>query len=87
MLPNAQDTFCQYQASSAHVYMCRNLDSLPVTEQYSTVLLPAAGHVDAGKSTLMGHLLYLLGNVSKRVMHKYVSLLLCYCSVWNVCQL
>ena len=29
-----------------------------------------AGHVDAGKSTLMGHLLYLLGNVSKRVMHK-----------------
>ena len=30
-----------------------------------------AGHVDAGKSTLMGHLLYLLGNVSKKSMHKY----------------
>lgn len=29
------------------------------------------GHVDAGKSTLMGHLLYLLGNVNKRTMHKY----------------
>uniref|UniRef100_A0AAY4AYL4 Tr-type G domain-containing protein n=1 Tax=Denticeps clupeoides TaxID=299321 RepID=A0AAY4AYL4_9TELE len=29
------------------------------------------GHVDAGKSTLMGHLLYLLGNVNKRMMHKY----------------
>ncbi|XP_032825127.2 HBS1-like protein isoform X4 [Petromyzon marinus] len=29
------------------------------------------GHVDAGKSTLMGHLLYLLGNVNKRAMHKY----------------
>ena len=28
------------------------------------------GHVDAGKSTLMGHLLYLIGNVSKRAMHK-----------------
>ncbi|ROL46998.1 HBS1-like protein [Anabarilius grahami] len=28
-------------------------------------------HVDAGKSTLMGHLLYLLGNVNKRTMHKY----------------
>lgn len=28
------------------------------------------GHVDAGKSTLMGHLLYNLGNVSKKVMHK-----------------
>ena len=30
-----------------------------------------AGHVDAGKSTLMGHLLYQLGNVNKRLMHKY----------------
>ena len=29
-----------------------------------------AGHVDAGKSTVMGHLLFLLGNISKRVMHK-----------------
>lgn len=35
-----------------------------------TVFL-SAGHVDAGKSTLMGHLLYLLGNVNKRTMHKY----------------
>lgn len=29
------------------------------------------GHVDAGKSTLMGHLLYLLGQVNKKQMHKY----------------
>lgn len=29
------------------------------------------GHVDAGKSTLMGHLLYDTGNVSQRLMHKY----------------
>ncbi|XP_043229134.1 HBS1-like protein isoform X2 [Amphibalanus amphitrite] len=29
------------------------------------------GHVDAGKSTLMGHLLYQLGCVNKKVMHKY----------------
>lgn len=29
------------------------------------------GHVDAGKSTLMGHLLYLLGEVTDRVMKKY----------------
>ena len=29
------------------------------------------GHVDAGKSTLMGHLLHLLGNVDDRLMHKY----------------
>ncbi|XP_077366729.1 HBS1-like protein isoform X3 [Festucalex cinctus] len=35
--------------------------------------LVVIGHVDAGKSTLMGHLLYLLGNVNKRTMHKYES--------------
>ena len=29
------------------------------------------GHVDAGKSTLMGHLLFLQGRVSKKLMHKY----------------
>lgn len=29
------------------------------------------GHVDAGKSTLMGHLLYQLGQVSNKQMHKY----------------
>lgn len=27
--------------------------------------------MDAGKSTLMGHLLYQLGFVSKKTMHKY----------------
>lgn len=32
--------------------------------------LVVIGHVDAGKSTLMGHLLYNLGNVPKKVMHK-----------------
>lgn len=29
------------------------------------------GHVDAGKSTLMGHLLFDTGNVSQRIMHKH----------------
>ncbi|ESN98448.1 hypothetical protein HELRODRAFT_101631 [Helobdella robusta] len=33
--------------------------------------LVVIGHVDAGKSTLMGHVLYQLGFVSKKVMHKY----------------
>lgn len=33
--------------------------------------LVVIGHVDAGKSTLMGHLLYSLGDVTKRSMHKY----------------
>lgn len=27
--------------------------------------------VDAGKSTMMGHLLFDLGNIPQRVMHKY----------------
>jgi hypothetical protein len=30
-----------------------------------------SGHVDSGKSTLMGHLLFLLGSVSQKLMHKY----------------
>lgn len=34
-------------------------------------LIFSVGHVDAGKSTLMGHLLYRLGDVSKKSMHKY----------------
>lgn len=29
------------------------------------------GHVDAGKSTITGHLLYNLGYVSQKLMHKY----------------
>ena len=33
--------------------------------------LVVVGHVDAGKSTLMGHLLYRLGQVSTKQMHKY----------------
>jgi len=33
--------------------------------------LVVIGHVDAGKSTLMGHVLFRLGFVNKRVMHKY----------------
>jgi elongation factor 1 alpha-like protein len=30
-----------------------------------------AGHVDAGKSTLVGNLLYKVGNVTQRTIHKY----------------
>ncbi|KAL6729707.1 hypothetical protein Aduo_000740 [Ancylostoma duodenale] len=33
--------------------------------------LVVVGHVDAGKSTLMGHLLYRLGCVDQRTIHKY----------------
>lgn len=33
--------------------------------------LVVIGHVDAGKSTMMGHLLFDLGNVPQKTMHKY----------------
>uniref|UniRef100_A0A7S4H849 Tr-type G domain-containing protein n=2 Tax=Guillardia theta TaxID=55529 RepID=A0A7S4H849_GUITH len=36
-----------------------------------TISLVVVGHVDAGKSTLNGHLLCLLGSVDQRTMHKY----------------
>ena len=34
------------------------------------VTLAVCGHVDSGKSTLVGHLLYLLGDVSEEEMKK-----------------
>lgn len=43
----------------------REKDSKPL------INLVVVGHVDAGKSTLMGHLLYQLGYVDSRTMHKY----------------
>ena len=36
-----------------------------------SLYLVIIGHVDAGKSTLMGHLLYKLGYVNQKLMHKY----------------
>lgn len=50
---------------------CLNLNN--IWKMYLVLILNpfSLGHVDAGKSTLMGHMLYLLGNVNKRTMHKY----------------
>ncbi|KAI8896656.1 hypothetical protein BC833DRAFT_541144 [Globomyces pollinis-pini] len=41
------------------------------TEQDSRLNLVVVGHVDAGKSTLMGHLLMLLGEVSNRTIQQF----------------
>ena len=38
---------------------------------YAFVVVVLLGHVDAGKSTLMGHVLYKLGAVQQRTMHKF----------------
>ncbi len=36
-----------------------------------TAAFASPGHVDAGKSTLMGHLLHMLGSVDAKQMHKF----------------
>ncbi len=45
--------------------------SSSTTKQKDLLNLVVVGHVDSGKSTLMGHLLYRLGQVTKKAMHKY----------------
>ncbi|TPX66955.1 hypothetical protein SpCBS45565_g04109 [Spizellomyces sp. 'palustris'] len=54
------------------------LKRINVAEEYKkrnaekeSLNLVVVGHVDAGKSTLMGHVLYLLGEVNERTMKKY----------------
>lgn len=52
----------------------RNAHELFVKErgkEKEQIHLVVIGHVDAGKSTMMGHLLVDLGNVSQKTMHKY----------------
>ncbi len=40
-------------------------------EDRAHLTMIVAGHVDAGKSTLVGHLLYKAGQVAQRTIHKY----------------
>lgn len=40
-------------------------------DERPTISLVVVGHVDAGKSTLMGHLLCLVGQVSSKQLHKF----------------
>ena len=51
----------------------REMPTGKLTEKFSRSMLTAVvvGHVDAGKSTLMGHLLYALGEVPQRTLHKF----------------
>ncbi|RLO09897.1 hypothetical protein DYB28_000518 [Aphanomyces astaci] len=41
------------------------------TDGKAKINMVVIGHVDAGKSTITGHLLFRLGYVSKQIMHKY----------------
>lgn len=52
----------------------RNAQELFIKErgnEKQQIHLVVIGHVDAGKSTMMGHLLFDLGNIPQRTMHKY----------------
>lgn len=64
-----------YPFLSNHIYLVQSVDIAKELEKRQAgkelLNLVVIGHVDAGKSTLMGHLLYLLGQVNQRVMHKY----------------
>ncbi|GFT95031.1 HBS1-like protein [Trichonephila clavipes] len=51
--------------SGKEIYNSERADVKPL------INLVVIGHVDAGKSTLMGHLLFDIGNVSQRNMHKF----------------
>lgn len=55
----------QAQRNAQHLYEQER------SQQKNHIHMIVIGHVDAGKSTLMGHLLYDTGNVSQRVMHKH----------------
>jgi signal recognition particle receptor subunit beta len=49
-----------------------SLQKAKSSEDHRQVLnMVVIGHVDAGKSTLMGHMLFRLGEIDKRTMHKF----------------
>ncbi|KAJ1893332.1 hypothetical protein LPJ66_005823 [Kickxella alabastrina] len=64
--------------SSAPPQQVKSKKRIDVVAAYSkeqknreTLNLVVVGHVDAGKSTLMGHLLYAMGQVNERAMRKF----------------
>jgi elongation factor 1 alpha-like protein len=59
---------------SAAKQKLRDESLIHVQEGKSVLSMVVIGHVDAGKSTLMGHLLHQLGFVDKRTMHKFEKL-------------
>ncbi|GFT52653.1 HBS1-like protein [Nephila pilipes] len=63
--PSSTIKATKVEKSGTEIYNCERADVKPL------INLVVIGHVDAGKSTLMGHLLYDIGNVSQRNMHKF----------------
>lgn len=68
----------QKSEPSAQDWELFKLKALQTTKEYNELVkcsrtrlnLVVVGHVDAGKSTLVGHLLYKLGHVTKKQMHR-----------------
>lgn len=60
----------QTRQNSTWLLLASNED-IVTTLVYPTLLTCYAGHVDAGKSTLMGHFLQDLGQVSEKTIKKY----------------
>lgn len=59
------------QRSAAASAELRSLVEQAATGEKPHVALVVIGHVDAGKSTIMGHILYLLGNVDEKTMRRF----------------
>ena len=51
-----------------------NESELDRQQENNKINLVIIGHVDSGKSTLMGHFLYKIGEVHSNEMHKYEKL-------------
>ena len=49
----------------------RVIEEIAKQHKEPDINLVVIGHVDSGKSTLMGHLLYKLGTVNKKQMRKF----------------
>ncbi|KAI9335953.1 hypothetical protein BDR26DRAFT_865422 [Obelidium mucronatum] len=76
--PPSQHAAASVSIGGAKTAASSKAKKINVLEEYekrnsekSSLNLVIVGHVDAGKSTLMGHLLYLLGAVTERTMQKY----------------
>jgi len=74
-----KDKIKQNSEPSAQDWQAFQLRASKVTEEYWEMMkgsrprlnLVVVGHVDAGKSTLVGHLLFKLGQINSKQMHRY----------------
>lgn len=74
--PELSDEYFKQQSSTTKIAATpiRNAKELFLKERgdgKEHIHMVVIGHVDAGKSTLMGHLLYDMDKVPQRVMHKH----------------